>query len=402
MRAEKPGSKDGLPRVTIVTPSLNQAAYLEETIRSVAAQDYPNLEHWIIDGGSTDGSLSIIRRWARRSRSIRWLSEKDRGQSEAINKGFRLASGEIVAWLNSDDAYEPGAVSRAVKFLRAHPNCPLAYSDAVLVNEQGKPLRIYPHTQRIFNYRRLVSVSDYIAQPSVFLRKKILGEVGFLDEGLQWCMDWDLWIRVAAKHPVLYFPSLTARMRDYPRTKTRMGGRRRWEEIVFVARKHSGLRFPPAYFIYGLESVATRLNMDHSLRARVKRTLLFKIINYCINRHLDMYSDGWVTREIEFSFFDASPRFSFKGFWPGQNVPAHLDILLNGRRLRKCRFVRERTFKLTVDLPARFRSSGRNTLLLRSSRLFTPGPQDRRRISFQLINHSFKRASGKGRGPNVP
>jgi glycosyltransferase involved in cell wall biosynthesis len=390
-----------LPRVTVITPSLNQAAYLEETIRSVAAQDYPDLEHWIIDGGSTDGSLGIIRRWAKRSRAIRWLSERDGGQSEAINKGFQRASGEIVAWLNSDDAYLPGAVRRAAEFLAAHPDCMLAYSDAVLVDEQGTPLRIYPHTQKIFNYRRLVAVSDYIAQPSAFLRKRVLDEVGLLDENLQWCMDWDLWIRIAAKHPVLYFPWLTARMRDYAQTKTRRGGKRRWKEIVSVARKHSGLRFPPAYFIYGLESVATRLMMDHSVRSRVKRTFLFKVINHCINRHFDIHPDGWVTRKIEFSFYDASPRFRFRGYWPGRNVPAHLDVSLNGRHLRRCRFARGRTFKLTVGLPAELRTAGRNALLLRSSRLFTPGRRDCRRLSFRLIEHLFESPSDARRRRNI-
>jgi len=390
-RGTKARAKDAAAlRVTIVTPSLNQGAYIEETIRSVVAQDYPNLEYWIIDGGSTDGSLDIIKRWAGRCGFIRWLSEKDRGQSDAINKGFRRASGEIVAWLNSDDSYTPGAVRRAAAFLSSRPDCMLAYSDAEIVDERGMSLGIFPHTQRIFNYRRLVAVSDYIAQPSTFIRRKVLDVVGGLDEGLHWCMDWDLWIRIAAKHAVLYFPSLSARLRDYAQTKTRMGGRRRWREIVSVARRHSGRRFPPAYFIYGLESAATGLNLDSSVRSRLKRMFLFKVINHCINRHLDVYADGWVRREIEFSFHGAPARFILKGVWPAENVPVRLGVSINGHSFRTYRFNTGGAFTLTVELPSRLGVAGRNALLVRSSRLFAPGPHDRRRLSFRLIDHGFE------------
>ncbi len=390
------------PRVTIITPSLNQGSYLEETIRSVAAQDYPNLEYWIIDGGSTDGSLDIIRSWARRCRFIRWLSERDHGQSEAINKGFRRSNGEIVAWLNSDDAYTAGAVRRAAEFLTARPECMLAYSDAVMVDDQGAPIGMYPHTQRIFNYRRLAAVSDYIAQPSAFIRKKVLDEVGLLDEGLHWCMDWDLWVRIATKYPVLYFPSLTARLRDYSQTKTRTGGRRRWMEIVSVARKHSGQHFPPAYFIYGLESAANSLNLGRSVRSRIKGMFLFKIISHFINRHLDVYTDGWVTRKIEFSFYGAPARFVLKGGWPFENVPVFLEIILNGRRLRTDRFEAAGMFTITADLPAELQTAGRNALLIRSSRLFRYSRQDRRRVSFRLIDYAFERAASATFGGKVP
>jgi glycosyltransferase involved in cell wall biosynthesis len=108
-----------IPRVTIVTPSFNQAGFLEETIRSVLSQEYPNLEYFIIDGGSTDGSVELIQRYA--NRLAGWVSEKDRGQADAINKGFSRATGEVIAWLNSDDIYCPGAIHAAVSALQAHP-----------------------------------------------------------------------------------------------------------------------------------------------------------------------------------------------------------------------------------------------------------------------------------------
>ncbi len=124
------------PLVSIVTPSFNQVAFLEQTIQSVLSQDYPNLEYWVVDGGSTDGSLAIIQRYA--DQLSGWLSEPDQGQGDAINKGFRRCQGEIVAWLNSDDIYRPGSIRRAVEVLQAHPEVGLAYSDVDSIDPQGE------------------------------------------------------------------------------------------------------------------------------------------------------------------------------------------------------------------------------------------------------------------------
>ncbi len=133
------------PLVSIITPSYNQGRFLLETIQSVLSQDYPNLEYIIVDGGSTDGSLEIIQHYA--SQLTWWVSEPDQGQTDAINKGFAHAKGEILAWINSDDTYLPGAVSEAVTFLIAHPEAALVYADANLIDEQGSILGRFPAKQ---------------------------------------------------------------------------------------------------------------------------------------------------------------------------------------------------------------------------------------------------------------
>src|SRR5512138_1788368 len=134
-----------LPLVSIITPSFNQAAFLETTIRSVLDQDYPSLEYFIVDGGSKDGSLEIIQRYAHRLAG--WVSEPDRGQTDAINKGFGMAHGEILAWLNSDDVYQPGAVAEAATFLQQNPEVGLVYGDATYIDENGRTIGHFPARQ---------------------------------------------------------------------------------------------------------------------------------------------------------------------------------------------------------------------------------------------------------------
>src|SRR3989337_3125219 len=152
------------PLVSIVTPSYNQGSFLEETIRSVLGQDYPHLEYIIVDGGSSDGSGEIIQRYS--DRLAWWISEPDQGQTDAINKGFSRAKGEIFAWLNSDDTYLPGAVSEAVSFLSSHPEVGMVYGDANLIDDSGKVIGKFPARQT--DYRRLMRGFVHVPQQSTF------------------------------------------------------------------------------------------------------------------------------------------------------------------------------------------------------------------------------------------
>lgn len=143
-----------LPLVSIITPSFNQAEFLEATIQSVLGQDYPRIEYSIVDGGSTDGSVDVIK--AYEQRLAWWVSEKDQGQTDAINKGFARAKGEILAWINSDDTYNPGAVGSAVKYLMEHPEIALVYSDCNYINEKGEVIGKFPAAQTDYADRKSV------------------------------------------------------------------------------------------------------------------------------------------------------------------------------------------------------------------------------------------------------
>jgi len=203
-----------LPLVSIVTPSFNQAAYLEQAICSVLDQEYPDVEYFVIDGASTDGSVEIIRRYAHRLKG--WVSEKDSGQAEAINKGVVQASGEVIAWLNSDDFYLPGAISAAVEALQAHPDWGLVYGDMLAVDGQGKLLNI----QRFGDWG-LEDLMCYriLGQPAVFMRRSALLQAGLLDTRFHYMLDHHLWLRIASAFPIGHAPRLLSAARFHAEAK---------------------------------------------------------------------------------------------------------------------------------------------------------------------------------------
>jgi glycosyltransferase involved in cell wall biosynthesis len=201
-------------RVSIVTPSYNQAAFLEQTIQSVLMQDYPDLEYFVIDGGSQDGSVDIIRRYA--DRLAGWVSEKDSGQAEAINKGFARATGDVIAWINSDDYYLPGAVASAVKFLQEYPDCGMVYGDVVSVDEAGEPINVMTFDE--WGLEDLMQF-EIIGQPGVFMRRSVLEQAGYLDPSYHMMLDHHLWLRMAQFAPIHYVSERWAAARFHAAAK---------------------------------------------------------------------------------------------------------------------------------------------------------------------------------------
>jgi glycosyltransferase involved in cell wall biosynthesis len=230
--------KDDLPLISIITPSLNQGRFIRDTIESVLSQDYPRLEYLVMDGGSTDETLDILRSYGDR---ITWRSAPDQGQADAVNAGFRLAKGEFLGWLNSDDTYQPGAVSAAIEHLTSHPETAVVYGDAHYIDEHNNVIGIYPTED--FTMDRLAHAC-LICQPSAFFRRSAIEAVGALDARLQYCMDYDLWIRLGRLFQLQRIPGFLANTRQYPQTKTWSQRDRLFAELCEVTQRSFGFTSP--------------------------------------------------------------------------------------------------------------------------------------------------------------
>ena len=203
-----------VPLVTVVTPSLNHGRFIRDTIESVLSQGHPRVEYLVMDGGSTDETLTILASYGDR---LAWVSEPDGGQTQAINKGWRRARGSIIAYLNSDDTYLPGAIEKAVAGLCAHPDAAAVYGEGYHVDEAGRVIERYPTEP--FDPARL-GQTCFICQPTVFLRRDVVERLGYLDESRRYCMDYDLWIRLARVSRFVYLAEYLAHTRVHAETKT--------------------------------------------------------------------------------------------------------------------------------------------------------------------------------------
>lgn len=249
------------PRVSIITPSYNQGQFIEETISSVLLQDYPALEYIVVDGGSNDGTVDILRRY---ERWLHWLSEPDRGQTDAINKGLRVATGDILAYLNSDDLYLPGGIHAIADYFRSHPTTGLVYGECRVVDEQGRVLGCLP--RRGFSLRRMIERAEFLPQQATFWRREVMEKVGLFDDRLRYAMDYEYFIRVARAFPVAYLPQPVACFRMHGTSKTVSQSEKHWREALAVSERYGLKPWMVWYWIrrlrhWGLQAMPEPIQM---------------------------------------------------------------------------------------------------------------------------------------------
>lgn len=231
------------PSVSIVTPSFNQGRFIASAIDSVLVQDYPNIDYLVVDAGSTDETLDLLAGYGSR---LRWISEPDGGQADGIDKGIRRTTGEIVGWLNADDLYVPGAVSRAVEAFASHPTVAGVYGGADYIDETGAFIGRCTHIEP-FDLCRLIDVLDFIVQPATFFTRAAYLAAGGLDNSLHYCLDYDLWIKMGRAAPLHHVGETLAHVRLYPDTKTASGGLARLVEIERMIQRHGRPSLPEQF-----------------------------------------------------------------------------------------------------------------------------------------------------------
>ncbi|WP_082827187.1 glycosyltransferase family 2 protein [Rhodanobacter thiooxydans] len=245
-------------KVSVITPSFNQGQFIERTLRSVSDQEVPALEHVVFDGGSSDETTTIL---ASFGHGIRWVSEPDRGQSDAVNKGIRATDGDIVGWLNSDDVYYPGALARVVDFFEANPDVDVVYGMADHIGVDDVAFEAYPTES--WNSVRLRDTC-FICQPALFFRRQVVTAHGLLDESLQYCMDYEYWLRlVRGGARFAYLPEKLAGSRLYPQNKTMSNPVAVHKEINGMLRRYGPV---PDAWLFNYAYVVVRSKIDEQKR----------------------------------------------------------------------------------------------------------------------------------------
>lgn len=281
-----------VPIISIVTPSYNQAKFIAETIESVISQEGNfEIEYFIMDGGSTDESVDIIKKYADQLKSgnwrkkcsnisMKWVSQKDKGQSDAINQGFRLATGDVVSWINSDDVYVPGAFACVLEGFFRHPEADFIYGDGDVINEKGELQ--WEWLSRPYNLRLLMSYhflwnefTNYIMQQATFWRRLVFDRIGYLNESFHYGMDIEYWIRAGVKDLRLcHIPQKLGQFRFIAGTKSLSSPTIFWEDHIEIVRKYRGSTHLAKYFAYYYFNLAKEYDFDLSNLEKLKNDIL--------------------------------------------------------------------------------------------------------------------------------
>lgn len=323
--------------VSVIMPSFNQAQFLRESIETVLNQDYPSVELIVVDGGSTDGTIDILNSYAHLGpHRFRFVSEPDRGQAHALNKGLAMANGTILGWLNSDDIYNPGAISKAVAAFRRHPDWVMVYGKANYINERSEILR--PYDTKPFD-RDLLLRECFICQPASFLMRDVVMELGGLNETYQFCMDYELWLRIAKNHSAGFINDVLANYRLHDSSKTNLIWQETGVEEVFRMIRDN----------YGAGTVAGKWVAEFA-RYHWPKGVFWLLNRYKAHRvfgsspelvAIDRYEDGWVpnvTRIVIQSEDPGNPiqTLLLKGRHPLAHAVGtlHLTVSVNDNLLR--------------------------------------------------------------------
>jgi glycosyltransferase involved in cell wall biosynthesis len=229
--------KNKLPKISIITPSYNQAEFIKRTIDSVLSQKYPNLEYIVMDGGSTDKTVEILNKYGSK---IIWKSEKDKGQGDAINRGFIMATGDLIAYLNSDDTFAPGALKSVSEFYLKNPDSHWFFGKCKIVDEKDKEIRKKITAYKNFwltkyNYQTLL-ILDYISQPATFWTRGAYKKIGEFNEKEYWELDYEYWLRLGKKYEPKFIDKYLANFRVHKKAKTSLGVKHFWQEFEVAKR----------------------------------------------------------------------------------------------------------------------------------------------------------------------
>lgn len=286
--------------VAVITPSFNQGPYIEETICSVLAQDYSPLEYWVIDGGSSDATLAILHRYQQR---LHWISEKDQGQADAVNKGLARTQAEVIGWLNSDDIYYPHALARVTQFFQENPEIDIVYGQAEQIDAHGNKLE--PYVTEKFDLERL-KLRCFISQPAVFFRRRVIEHYGGLNPQLHFCLDYEYWLRLGLHGAKFaYLPQVLAAARIYADTKSSRGYREAHLEAIEMLQQSLG-SVPAQWLVHYSTAVV-----------KTEKALYFPQLGFLFHawlnlwRAVGLHQQGWARLKA----WLAIHRLIIKKFW---------------------------------------------------------------------------------------